>query len=348
MQILITGGAGYIGSHVAKLLLENSACSLTILDNLSTGFIETIDELARIAKENEKEFAFIEADLSNYDEVKRIFDAHSFDAIIHFAAALVVPESVQNPLKYYLNNTANTSNLVKEAIEHNVNKFIFSSTAAVYGEPDNLINEDGTFEGIKEDFTPSPVNPYGYSKLFSEQVIKDSAKANEAFNYVILRYFNVAGADGRIGQSTKNATHLIKVASQTAHGKREKMYIFGDDYNTKDGTCVRDYIHVNDLASAHIKALEFIDTPAYSELDEAIFNVGYGDGYSVQEVLDTMKEVTNTDFRVDMSPRRAGDPALLVANSNKLKTLTGWQPHFEDLKIICQSAFAWEAKVQGL
>ena len=237
-MILVTGGAGYIGSHVVKLLLENTNYEITVIDNLVTGFISVIKTLQKI-----RPFKFIKADLSNWDMIEGIFKSERFDAIIHFAASLIVPESMQNPLKYYLNNTANTTNLVKLATKYGVEKFIFSSTAATYGEPDI----EAVGDGIKEEFPKNPINPYGQSKLFSEKIIQDTAKVND-FKYVIFRYFNVAGAspDLKIGQKTKNATHLIKVASECAVGKREGMYIFGDDYPTPDGTCIRDYIHVVD------------------------------------------------------------------------------------------------------
>jgi UDP-glucose 4-epimerase len=335
MHILITGGAGYIGSHVAKLLLENSDHKITIIDNLSTGFKSTIDTLQTI-----RPFKFIKADLSNWDEIRGIFKANDFDAIIHFAAALVVPESVENPLKYYLNNTANTTYLVKLANEFGVNRFIFSSTAAVYGEPD--ISEIG--DGISEDFPTKPINPYGWSKLFSEQVIKDTANANPNFKYVILRYFNVAGAspDLKIGQKTKDATHLIKVAAECAAGKRDKMYIFGTDYPTPDGTAIRDYIHVSDLSDAHIKALEYLEN---NESD--VFNVGYGRGASVKEVVDTMKKVSGVDFKVIPAPRRPGDPAMLIAKNDKIKSKMNWKPKYDNLEFICKTAYEWEKKWRG-
>ncbi len=222
-NILITGGAGYIGSHVVKELLKKGYKNITVIDNLSTGFLETIKRL----KKYFGDFEFKEVDLSDWNEVEKIFKEKRFDSIIHFAASLVVPESVKNPLKYYLNNTANTTNLIKCAVENGVKRFIFSSTAAVYGEPAKIPKS-----GITEDFETKPINPYGYRKLMSEQVLKDTTKASPDFKYLILRYFNVAGADieGKIGQSTKDATHLIKVASRTALGKREKMCIFGDDF----------------------------------------------------------------------------------------------------------------------
>ncbi|WP_035586593.1 UDP-glucose 4-epimerase GalE [Hippea jasoniae] len=333
-SVLITGAAGYIGSHLLKLLLEQSDFSITVIDNLSTGFKDTIDTLKHI-----RDFDFIEADLGNWDEIRGIFKAKHFDAIIHFAASIVVPESVENPLKYYLNNTANTAHLVKLANEFGVKFFIFSSTAAVYGEPD-ITEIDG---GIKEDFKTNPINPYGASKLFSERIIIDAAKANPDFKYVILRYFNVAGAspDLMIGQKTKNATHLIKVASECACGKREKMYIFGDDYPTKDGTCIRDYIHVMDLAKAHINALEYLKT---NKSD--IFNVGYSKGLSVKEVIETMKRVSGVDFRVEVTERRLGDPAVLIADSTKIKTEMGFKPEYGDIEFICKTAYEWEKKLR--
>ena len=279
MNILITGGAGYIGSHVVKQLLEGTKHSLTILDNLSTGSEKTVETLKKI-----RDFNFIKQDLKEFEEVDRVLKENDIETIIHFAASIVVPESVTDPLKYYMNNTVNTTNLIKCAIENGVKKFIFSSTAAVYGEPTNLPQT-----GIDENYPTNPINPYGMSKLMSERVLQDSAKAHSSFKYVIFRYFNVAGADihyqdnkltPRIGQSFPNATHLIKIASECAVGKRKMMYIFGDDYDTKDGTGVRDYIHVDDLASAHIEAIEYL-----RENDSDIFNLGYGEGFSVKEVI---------------------------------------------------------------
>jgi len=333
MNILVTGGAGYIGSHVVKLLLENTENEVMVIDNLVTGFESTIDELKKI-----RDFDFIKTDLSNWDEIEGIFKAKKFDAIIHFAASLIVPESVEKPLKYYLNNTANTANLVKLANDYGVKKFIFSSTAATYGEPD--ISEIG--DGISEDFPTNPINPYGQSKLFSEKIIQDVAKANPDFKYVIFRYFNVAGAapDLTIGQKTKDATHLIKVAAECATGKREKMYIFGNDYPTPDGTGVRDYIHVMDLADAHIKGLEYLD-----ENESDIFNIGYGRGASVKEVIDTMKKVSRVDFRAENAPRRPGDPAMLVAKNDKITQKMGWTPKYNDLEFICKTAYEWEKKI---
>jgi len=336
--ILVTGGAGYIGSHVVKLLLENTDSEVTVIDSLVTGFESTIEELKKI-----RDFDFIKADLSNWDEIEGIFKAKKFDEIIHFAASLIVPESVEKPLKYYLNNTANTANLVQLANDYGVRKFVFSSTAAVYGEPNLMDNGQWTMDnGISEEFETNPINPYGQSKLFSEKIIQDAAKANTDFKYVIFRYFNVAGAapDLSIGQKTKNATHLIKVASECAVGKRKGMHIFGTDYPTPDGTCIRDYIHVMDLADAHIKALDYLD-----ENESDIFNVGYGRGASVKEVIDTVKKVSGVDFKVENAPRRAGDPAMLISDNSKIKEKMNWQPKYDDLEFICKTAYEWEKKI---
>ncbi len=339
MKILITGGAGYIGSHVAKQLLEFGSDDITILDNLSTGSQKTLDTLKSI-----RDFEFIKLDLKEFDKVDEVLSINKFDTIIHFAASIVVPESVEKPLKYYMNNTVNTTNLIKCAVSSGVKKFIFSSTAATYGEPENI-----PIEGICENYPTNPINPYGLSKLMSENVLRDTSHAHKDFKYVIFRYFNVAGADiyetddklsPRVGQSFPNATHLIKIASECASKKREKMYIFGDDYNTSDGTGVRDYIHVDDLADAHIKAISYLDTN-----DSDIFNAGYGKGFSVKEVIQTVKEVTNTDFEVEITERRAGDPAMLISDNRKIKSKMAWIPKYDDLALICKSAYEWEKKL---
>ncbi|CAA6814315.1 MAG: UDP-glucose 4-epimerase (EC [uncultured Campylobacterales bacterium] len=335
-NVLVTGGAGYIGSHVVKQLLEQTNTKVTILDNLSTGSKITLDTLKNI-----REYEFIKLDLKEFDEVELVLKNNSFDTIIHFAASIVVPESVENPLKYYMNNTVNTTNLINQAVKYNVSKFIFSSTAATYGEPINIPEN-----GIDEDYSQNPINPYGMSKLMSERVLIDTAKVNESFKYVIFRYFNVAGADinyenkelaPRIGQSFPNATHLIKIASECACKKREQMAIFGDDYDTSDGTGVRDYIHIDDLADAHIKAIDYL-----KHNDSDIFNAGYGKGFSVKEVIECMKDSTKKDFKVSIEPRRLGDPATLISNNSKIKSKMGWTPKYDDLSLICQSAYAWE------
>ncbi|MGE4465963.1 UDP-glucose 4-epimerase GalE [Sphaerochaeta sp.] len=329
-KILITGGAGYIGSHVVKQLAECADNRITVLDNFSTGFQSTVNTL----QSKYSSIDMTELDLSHWDKVSDFMKKNRFDAVVHFAASLIVPESVRKPLTYYLNNTANTANLIKCCVESETNKFIFSSTAAVYGEPD-LTGK----AGVTEDMPLNPINPYGRSKCFSEHVIKDTAFAYEDFRFVILRYFNVAGAseDGLIGQSTLNATHLIKVAAETVIGKRKKMSIFGTDYPTKDGTCIRDYIHVDDLASAHLAALDYLQ-----ENKQGIFNCGYGHGYSVMEVIDTMKRVSGVDFLVEEAPRREGDPAVLISDSFKMKSMMNWVPKFDDLKYICKTALEWE------
>jgi UDP-glucose 4-epimerase len=327
MNILITGGAGYIGSHVVKVFLEASDDKITIIDNLSKGSQKALDTLKSIGK-----FKFIKASLE--DDLNNIFADGKFDAVIHFAAFIEVFESTQNPLKYYINNTTNVARILKYCQKFDVRNFIFSSTAAVYGEPSS--------GEVSEETPVVPINPYGYSKLMSEQIIKDYAVSNSNFRYAILRYFNVAGADegGIIGQNYPNATHLIKIATQTALGKRESMNIFGNDYPTIDGTCVRDYIHVNDLADAHLEALKFIQKNS-----SEIFNVGYGRGFSVKQVVDVVKNVSGVDFKVVNSPRRQGDPAELIANSTKLRSMTGWKPKRDNLALIIKTALDWERKI---
>lgn len=328
MNILVTGGAGYIGSHVVKALLEENKHEITIIDNFVKGSEKAIDALRKIS-----EFEFIQTDLENISKIEEVFATHKFDAVIHFAAYIEVFESTQKPLKYYLNNTANAMNLIALCEKYGVGKFIFSSTAATYGEPET--------SQVTEQSLQNPINPYGKSKLMAEWVLKDAALANPNFKYAILRYFNVAGAssDGLLGQNYPNATHLIKVATQTILGKREKMVIFGDDYDTKDGSCIRDYIHIEDLASAHLSVLRYLQNN-----DSNIFNVGYGTGFSVKEVVAAAKEVSGVDFKVEIGARREGDPACLIANSDKLKTLTDWKPVKNDLKLIIKSALEWEKK----
>jgi len=329
MKILITGGAGYIGSHVAKALLEANRHDVVILDNLCKGSMRAIEALHKIG-----EFEFVQESLENTPAIEKLFKREKFDAIIHFAAFIEVFESTQNPLKYYLNNTANAMNLIALANKYGVKDFIFSSTAATYGEPD--------IPQVSEETPQNPINPYGRSKLMVEWVLKDAAAANPNFKYGILRYFNVAGAasDGTIGQNYPNATHLIKVATQTIVGKRDKMSIFGDDYDTKDGTCIRDYIHVEDLASAHLAVLDYLQSN-----DSAVFNVGYGTGFSVKEVVNEAKKVSGVDFKVQIAPRRAGDPACLISNADKIRTKTSWHPEHESLDEIILSALNWEKKL---
>ncbi|MBZ7948521.1 UDP-glucose 4-epimerase GalE [Campylobacter sp. RM9929] len=325
MKILISGGAGYIGSHTLRQFLKTEH-ELCVLDNLSKGSKIAINDLQNI-----RDFKFFELDLSDFKEVKSLFEKEKFDAIVHFAASIEVFESTQNPLKYYMNNTINTTNLIKTCIETGVNKFIFSSTAATYGEPQTPV--------VSENSPLAPINPYGRSKLMSEEVLRDANKAHPEFKHCILRYFNVAGAcmDFNIGQRYPKATLLIKVAAECAAKKREKMFIFGDDYDTKDGTCIRDYIHVDDISSAHLAALEYLQNN-----ESNIFNVGYGHGFSVKEVIESMKRVTGVDFKVELAPRREGDPSVLISDAQKIRTLTSWQPKFDDLDLICKSAYDWE------
>ena len=338
MNIIVVGGAGYIGSHVVKEILENTDYNVSIIDNLSTGSILAIKTLENMHKSLNKKtsFEFIKADLKDVDAISDILKTKNFDAVLHFAASIIVPESVKDPLKYYTNNTINTINLVKLCVDNKINKFIFSSTAAVYGNPQNSYT-------IKEDTPTNPINPYGKSKLISEMVLEDTSKAYKDFKYISLRYFNVAGADVklRIGQMTPNSTLLIKVAAEVALGKRDKLFVFGTDYPTKDGTGIRDYIHVDDLADAHLKALDFLIKNNVSD----IFNCGYGHGYSVLDVINTMKEVSGVDFKVEFTKRRHGDPAVLVADNTKIIQNTNWRPQYDDLKLICKTALEWEKKL---
>ncbi|EAJ7103095.1 UDP-glucose 4-epimerase GalE [Campylobacter upsaliensis] len=325
MKILITGGAGYIGSHTLRQFL-NTKHEICVLDNLSKGSKIALKDLRSI-----REFDFFEQDLNDFKGVKDLFKREKFDAVVHFAASIEVFESMQDPLKYYMNNTANTSNLIQTCLENNVNKFIFSSTAATYGEPKSPV--------VSETSPLEPINPYGRSKLMSEEVLRDASRANPQFKHCILRYFNVAGAcmDFKLGQRYPKATLLIKVAAEVAAGKREKLYIFGDDYETKDGTCIRDFIHVDDISSAHLAALEYLDNN-----ESNVFNVGYGHGFSVKEVIEAMKEVSGVDFKVELAPRRAGDPSILISNAEKIRKLTSWKPKYDDLKLICKSSYEWE------
>lgn len=337
MKILITGGAGYIGSHVAKQLLETTKYDITVLDNLSTGYIKTIQTLKTI-----RDFEFIELDLKEFNDVNLLLQTKLFDVIIHFAASSIVSESVENPLKYYMNNTVNTTNLIKCASEHGIKKFIFSSTASVYGEPKESIN-------IDETIPTNPINPYGMSKLMSEKVLQDTACVNANFKYIIFRYFNVSGSDmfykndklmPRIGECHEPETHLIPLLAKTALKKRAYINIYGEDFNTSDGSCIRDYIHVEDLANAHIQAIEYLN---YNESD--IFNLGYGKGYSVKEVVNAMKQTTNTDFQVIQVERREGDSAFLVANNSKILQKMQWKPKYNDISLICESAYMWEKSI---
>lgn len=324
MTILITGGAGYIGSHIAHELIDQGR-QIVVLDNLVTGVRENVPADA----------SFVWGDIGDLEAVTRLIQRHKISAVMHFAGSIVVPESVEDPLKYYLNNTAKTRTLLAACVANGVDKFVFSSTAAVYGIP------DADQLPVSEDTPTEPINPYGRSKLMTEWMLKDLAHAHD-FRYVALRYFNVAGADpkGRTGQSTPEATHLIKVACQAALGMREKLGIFGTDYPTPDGTGVRDYIHVTDLARVHVLALKALEEGHQS----AVLNCGYGRGFSVREVIDTVRKVSGEDFPAEELPRRAGDPPELVADSSRLSQLFGWTPDHADLGEIVETALNWERR----
>jgi UDP-glucose 4-epimerase len=323
MTVLVTGGAGYIGSHMVLELVEAGE-KVVVLDNLSTGRREAVHPDAEL----------VVGEFGDAALVKELLASRGVDAIIHFAAKIVVPESVSDPLGYYLNNTASARSLLACAVESGVKHFIFSSTAAVYGDPEQ--------NPVTEDETLKPVSPYGRSKLMVEWMLADTAAAHD-LKYVVLRYFNVAGADpqGRTGQSFPNATHLIKVAVQTALGMRKGMEIFGTDYATPDGTCLRDYIQVTDLARAHMDALKHLRAGG----DNLTCNCGYKRGYSVKEVVDTVKKVSGVDFPVKISGRRPGDPAAIVADNARAKSVLGWTPEHDDLEEIVRQALAWEKKL---
>ena len=326
MSVLVTGGAGYIGSHMVLELLDAGE-KVVVIDNLSTGFRWAVAPGAEL----------VIGDVADTELVKKTILTHKVTAIIHFAGSIVVPESVADPLGYYLNNTVKSRGLIQAAVETGVKNFIFSSTAAVYGNPKE--------NPVTETAMPTPMSPYGSSKLMTEIMLADAAFAHD-FRYVALRYFNVAGADpaGRSGQSTPKATHLIKVACETALGKRGQMDVFGTDYPTHDGTCIRDYIHVKDLARAHMSALEHLRKGGASN----IYNCGYSKGFSVHEVIAAVKRVSGVDFKVKLSPRRAGDPAAIVAASAKIRSELGWVPKHDNLDTIVGQALAWEKRVDEL
>ncbi len=320
--ILVTGGAGYIGSHVVRQLGERGE-SVVILDNLSTGFRDAV-----------LHGTLVEGDTGDSALVSQILAEHNIKTVLHFAAHTIVPESVANPLKYYRNNTANTRNLLECCQNAGVQHFVFSSTAAVYGEP-----VDPT---ITEASATQPINPYGMSKLMSEIMLRDLAVACP-MRHVVLRYFNVAGCDpeGRIGQSTAKATLLTKVAVEAAVGKRPHVSIFGTDYPTPDGTGIRDYIHVEDLASAHLNALDYLQAGGAS----VTLNAGYGKGFSVRQVLDMVSKVDGKPLNIIEEGRRAGDPAILVATANKIREVLGWTPRYDNLEEIVRSSLNWERKL---
>ncbi|MGH8221445.1 MAG: UDP-glucose 4-epimerase GalE [Woeseiaceae bacterium] len=320
MRILVTGGAGYIGSHVVRQLGE-AGHDVVVLDNLSTGH-----EWAVLAGR------LVRVDLGDGDALERVFaEGSPFDAVMHFAASIVVPESVSEPLKYYRNNTINLLALLETCARHGVPRLVFSSTAAVYGLPPG--------GRVTEESPLAPISPYGASKMMAERILMDAAAAT-GLRYAILRYFNVAGADpqGRIGQATADATHLIKVACETALGRRPAMPIYGTDYPTPDGTCIRDYIHVEDLARAHLAALDYLAGGGANE----VLNCGYGHGHSVREVVEAVRRVSGRPVLTRDAPRRAGDPVELVADNSRIRRVLGWQPRHDDLDYIVKTAWEWE------
>jgi len=320
--VLVTGGAGYIGSHVVRQLGERGD-QVLVLDNLSTGFADMVTHGELVV-----------GDTGDQELVKRLLVEHQVDSVMHFAAHTIVPESVEKPLKYYGNNTCNTRSLLECCDAVGVQHFIFSSTAAVYGIPD--------VDQVSEDTPLAPINAYGQSKLMSELMLKDLA-AVTPLRHITLRYFNVAGSDpgGRIGQCTPKATLLIKVAVEAALKKRDGVSIFGTDYPTPDGTGVRDYIHVEDLADAHLQALDYLRAGGES----ATLNCGYGHGYSVREVLDSVERVYGQPLNIREEPRRAGDPPMLIADAGRIGGLLNWQPRFDDLDRIVATSLAWEQRL---
>ena len=321
-NVLVTGGAGYIGSHTALALMD-AGWNVTIIDSLATGRRELIPAGAH----------FVHGDAGDIEAVSRVLAERGCRYVLHFAGSIVVPESVADPLKYYRNNTGVSRNLLAACVQSGVEGFIFSSTAAIYGNPEVL--------PVSEDAPLTPLAPYGTSKLMTEMMLRDVA-ATGALRYVALRYFNVAGADpqGRTGQATPDATHLIKVACETACGKRESMTIFGDDYGTPDGTCVRDYIHVSDLAAAHVAALDYLVGGGTSEA----MNCGYGTGYSVRQVIETLEGITGRTLNAKIGPRRPGDAESIYAVTDRIRRVLSWTPRHNDLKTIVGTAYDWERR----
>jgi UDP-glucose 4-epimerase len=325
MTVLVTGGAGYIGGHMVLALLDRGE-DVVVVDNLSTGFKWAVPAPAKL----------VVGDFGDSDLIGGLMKEFSVDAVAHFAAKIIVPDSVADPLAYYLNNTSKARNLIQCTVEAGVRNFIFSSTAAVYGETsDRPVDEAAPLR---------PMSPYGRSKLMVEWMLDDVARAKD-FRYFVLRYFNVAGADpqGRLGQSTPNATHLIKRAVQTALGRNAFMEIYGDDYPTRDGTCVRDYIQVSDLIDAHIAALDYLRRGGES----LTCNCGYGSGYTVKEVIEVVRKVSKVDFEVRQMSRRAGDPATIVASSDRLRDKLGWSPKNDNLEAIVRQALDWERRLHN-
>ena len=326
VPVLVTGGAGYIGSH-AVLALRDAGWSVAIIDDLSTGSRYVVPD----------DVAFYEGRIDDRELVERILSERDIGAIMHFAGSIVVPESVEKPLDYYRNNTVASHSLFSTAVDARVKHIVFSSTAAVYGEPARV--------PVDETVAKLPINPYGASKLMTERMLEDSAAAYP-MNYAALRYFNVSGADpeGRSGQIGKGSTHLIKVAVEAAVGKRDHIDVYGTDYPTEDGSCVRDYIHVSDLVAAHLKALErLIERPD----ENLVLNLGYGRGLSVLEVLDALDKVVGKPIRREMKPRRAGDPPLLISSNEALRKTLDWTARYADIETILTHALEWERKLQG-
>ena len=323
MSVLVTGGAGYIGSHMVLALLDAGE-DVVVLDNLSTGFRWAVPSQTK----------FVAGDAGDHDLLFRLFLTNPIDAIIHFAGSVVVPESITDPLGYYGNNTCKSRTLIEAAVKSKVPHFIFSSSAAVYGMPEK--------NPVAEDARPAPISPYGTSKLMTELMLRDAAQAHD-LRYVALRYFNVAGADplGRSGQSTARATHLVKVACEAALGERPYLEVFGTDYPTPDGTCIRDYIHVTDLVGAHLDALRYLRAGGMSD----VVNCGYGSGFSVLDVIASVKAISQSDFPVRLGPRRAGDPAALVAKVERVGEVLGWKPKLNRLDTIVSHALAWEKRL---
>jgi UDP-glucose 4-epimerase len=325
MAVLVTGGAGYIGSHMVLALVEAGE-DIVVLDDLSTGVRGAVHRQARL----------VVGDIADTTLVLRLIADHEVEEVIHFAAKIVVPDSLADPLGYYLSNTSKSRALIAAAVSGGVKRFVFSSSAAVYGMPAQ--------NPVAEDAPTVPISPYGTSKLMTEWMLRDASAAHGQ-GYAALRYFNVAGADpsGRSGQSAERATHLIKVACEVALGKRSQMEVFGTDYPTPDGTCIRDYIHVSDLAAAHLDALRYLRKGSAN----LVLNCGYGHGHSVLEVLETMKKVSGANMPLVMSPRRPGDPAALVARADRLRGELGWRPRFDDLTTIVTHALEWERKLSA-
>ncbi len=324
MTVLVTGGAGYIGSHMV-LALTDAGQEVVVLDNLTTGFAWAVAPQAKL----------VQGDIGDEALVENLIKIHNVDAVVHFAGSIVVPDSVSDPLGYYLNNTVKSRALMAAVVKAGVRKFVFSSTAAVYGNPET--------QPVFETARPAPISPYGTSKLMTELMLQDSHLAY-GLNYVALRYFNVAGADPkrRSGQSSPRATHLIKVACQTVLGQRASMDVFGTDYDTPDGTCLRDYIHVSDLISAHMDALAHLQNGGTG----GIFNCGYGKGYSVLDVIKAVEKAYGGPVNHTLGPRRAGDPAAIIAGADRVRDILGWTPKYDDLDFIVNSALAWERHLE--